>query len=51
MLKLLKWIYGLGYRAGYNQAVADSKVRFVNPKITQSDEEFMAEIEEVMRDE
>lgn len=27
MLKILKWIYNLGWNNGYNEAVADAKAR------------------------
>lgn len=51
MFKLLKWIYDLGWQAGYKMGVEDRPARFINPKPTQSDEDFMAEVDEVLGNE
>lgn len=48
MLKLLKWIYDLGWQRGYEQGQLEPPARFINPKPKQSDEDFMAEVDEVL---
>lgn len=52
MLKLFKWIYGLGYRKGYSDCQEEraSQARFERAvKIMQNDQQFMEEIDEVMK--
>lgn len=51
MLKILKWVYQLGYDKGYGDAINQNKIRFVNPKPAQSDDEFIQEVDEIMQKE